>query len=93
MRAAEVCAKAAELVGGDREAQHGPKLSNFTRIAALWQGWLNARQNGPLHAHDVAVMMALLKLARTQTGDFNADDYIDAAGYAGCALECSPFHT
>ena len=93
MRAAEVCSKAAELVGGDREAQHGPKLDNFTRIADLWQGWLSARRSGPLQAHDAAVMMALLKLARTQSGAFNADDYIDAAGYAGCAVECLPFRT
>jgi hypothetical protein len=35
--------------------------------------------------HDVAIMMALLKLARTQTGTYNRDDYVDAAGYVALA--------
>jgi hypothetical protein len=35
--------------------------------------------------HDVAIMMALLKIARTQTGVYNRDDYVDAAGYIALA--------
>ena len=31
--------------------------------------------------------MNLLKIARTQAGKFNLDDYIDAAGYAAIAGE------
>ena len=31
--------------------------------------------------------MTLLKLARTQAGKFNLDDYIDACGYAAIAGE------
>lgn len=89
MRAAEVCSKAAELVGGDRDAQHGAKLDNFTKIAALWNAWTEIRSGVPagFTAHDVGVMMALMKIARTQSGGFNIDDYIDACGYAGCAAQ------
>jgi Domain of unknown function (DUF6378) len=37
--------------------------------------------------HDVALMMMLLKVARTAGGTFNLDNYIDAAGYAGIPAE------
>jgi hypothetical protein len=84
-----VCTRAAELVGGDRDRQHGKKRKNFENIAMLWNAWLAIRRDvtAPLDAHDVAQMMSLMKKARTQTGAFNADDYFDDAGYAGCAGE------
>jgi hypothetical protein len=66
MRAVEIAQKAANLVGGDRDRQHGQK---------------------PLDAHDVGVMMVCMKLARTQSGAVNPDDYVDACGYAACAGE------
>ena len=36
---------------------------------------------------DVANMMALLKIARTQAGQHNPDDYVDACGYSAIAGE------
>lgn len=85
--------KARQLTGGERAAQHGDKTINHENIAALWSAWLSQRAaaNGgvglPLSAHDVAVMMVLLKVARTLSGNFNLDDYVDMAGYAGVAAE------
>jgi hypothetical protein len=88
VKAHEIAAKASDLVGGDRDGQHGRKLDNFKRIAAAWDAWINRiRKPGPIDAHDVGAMMALLKMARTQSGSLNMDDYIDAAGYAACAGE------
>jgi len=88
MRAADIASKAAELVGGDRDRQHGAKEDNFARIATVWNAWLAIRKvEGPLDAHDVGCMMAMMKLARTQSGAVNVDDYVDAAGYAACAGE------
>lgn len=88
MKAAEIAAKAADLVGGDRDRQHGAKEDNFKRIAALWNAWISIRRGfTDLTAHDVGVMMALLKIARTQSGAHNEDDYVDAAGYISCAGE------
>lgn len=81
---------AAEIVGGERAAQHGPKLDNHNKIAAVWNGILQASGKAgvtPLNAHDVANMMEGLKIARRYTGDFNRDDYVDGAGYAACAYE------
>lgn len=89
MNAADICAKASELVGGDRAATHGDKLTNHDNIAALWFAYLhNAFMPGfMLTALDVANMMELLKIARRMAGAHNIDDYVDGAGYAACAGE------
>lgn len=87
--AGEIAKAAAELISGDRANQHGDKIRNHDNIAQLWQAYLDIRRDrtAPLSAADVAHMMALLKIARTQLGSFNLDDYVDLAGYAGCAGE------
>ena len=36
---------------------------------------------------DVANLMAILKVARSQAGEHNVDDYIDACGYMAIAGE------
>lgn len=88
-RAVDIAGRAASLVGGDRDRQHGAKHDNFRRIAGVWNAWLAIRKEpaAPLDAHDVGCMMALMKLARTQSGALNVDDYVDACGYAACAGE------
>lgn len=83
MKASEMLNRAAELVSGDREATHGPKLENHKNIASLWSAYLGVGI-GP---KQVALMMALLKVARTKLGNENIDDYIDLGGYAGVAGE------
>jgi hypothetical protein len=87
--AAAICRRAAELVGGDRQRTHGDKVANHANIAALWTAFLRRklRDGATITALDVALMMVLLKVARTLTGNPNPDDYIDAAGYAGVAGE------
>lgn len=83
MKAPEILMKAVDLVGGDRAKQHGDKVENHHNIADLWGAYLGRT----LSAHDVALMMCLLKIARTKTGAYNDDDYVDLAGYAGVAGE------
>lgn len=91
--AADILQEAARIVGGDREKTHGDKARNFAAIAAVWNGVLEARRiNGRpdmLDGHDVATLMEAMKIARRYSGAFNADDYVDGAGYAGCAFECA----
>jgi hypothetical protein len=84
-----VLERATALVTGDRAAQHGDMRQTHQTIADLWNTYLGPRMGGELMPHDVAVMMVLLKVARTMAGRFNPDDYIDMAGYAAIALECS----
>lgn len=89
MKAAEIATKAAALVGGDRAQQNGDKRQNFGNIANLWNAYLATRRdpNLPLDATDIGHMMVLMKIARTQTGKLNADDWLDMAGYSACAGE------
>jgi hypothetical protein len=87
--ATDIANSAANLVGGDRDRQHGAKADNFDRIAVMWNAWLDIRTDpsARLTGHDVGMMMSVMKLARTQSGAHNVDDYIDACGYAACAGE------
>lgn len=92
MEAVEILNTAASLVGGDRAKTHGDKLINHTKIANLWNTYLVNKSGVAINidATDVAQMMILLKIARTQSGGtHNPDNYVDAAGYAGVAGECA----
>lgn len=91
MRSADILKRASELVGGDRQKTHGDKLQNHQNIARLWSAYLANRSNpaAEISALDVALMMALLKISRTQLGDQNLDDYIDGSGYMAIAGEIS----
>ncbi len=84
-----ICLSAANLVAGSRAKAHGDALINHKHIASLWNAYLNERitPGRKITARDAALMMALLKIARTKSGGLNLDDYIDLAGYAGCAGE------
>lgn len=76
--------KAAHMIVCEgREADYGSPEQNFTLIARLWSAYLGYAI-GPT---DVAVMMALLKIARIRNGKFKEDNFIDLAGYAACAAE------
>jgi hypothetical protein len=90
-KASDFLRLAAQLVSGDREKTHGKKITNFGAIADMWNGYLAARKKwgkaDDLDAHDVAMMMAAMKMARTLGGSFNADDFVDGAGYFGCGGE------
>jgi len=78
-----ILAEAERCVCTDREQQYGTPENNFARIANLW----NAYKPCGFTAHDVGVMLALLKIGRIASGQIKADNYIDLAGYAACAGE------
>lgn len=89
MKAHEIASSASNLVSGERQNQHGDKKENMSKIAVLFNAWLAIRTDpaAPLDAHDVAQMMSLMKKARTQSGSFNLDDYVDDVGYTAIAGE------
>tara|TARA_X000000950_G_scaffold214758_1_gene258375 strand:+ start:1429 stop:1692 length:264 start_codon:yes stop_codon:yes gene_type:complete len=74
---------ASQLVNEDRNKQHGDITENHINIAKLWSAYKGVE----FTAHEVAIMMTLLKIARTKQGSVNPDDYIDASGYIGIAGE------
>lgn len=75
------CARIA--VTGEREQQYGKPEDNFAIIAKLW----SAYKGDSFTPVDVAMMMALLKIARIKTGVGTVDSFVDLAGYAACAGE------
>ena len=83
MKRKEILDTAAQCVTTDREEQYGSPEDNFALIGAYWTIY-TGRQ---ITAHDVGVMMSLLKIARIQSGQAKADNYVDLAGYAACAGE------
>ena len=88
MKAQQHLDEAAGLIGGDRARQHGDVRLLHDHVAGLWTAYLQPRRgrlDQSLDARDVLAMMALLKLARSQHGAFNRDDWVDALGYVALA--------
>ena len=83
MKRADILAKAKQCVCGEREGQYGSPENNFKRIASLWSAYMDHDYT----ATDVAMMMALLKIARIKTGTATEDSFVDLAGYAACGGE------
>jgi len=81
--------EAGELIYGDRNAQYGDPNQDFKRTADMWTGLLQfkIKEGEKIRPQDVAWMMMLLKASRAQHAD-KRDNYVDAAGYAGCGWRC-----
>jgi len=79
----EFLSEAIRLSGTDRQKDYGDKVDNHNNIARLWSAYLDI----DIKAHDVAIMMALLKMARTKLGAVSKDTYIDMAAYSAIAGE------
>lgn len=85
MNRAEILRAAEKCVNGDRQQDYGTPESNFACVANLWNACLGLEAK--IDAKDVACMLALLKIARTSTGNGKTDNWIDLAGYAACGGE------
>mgnify|MGYP003135142515 CR=1 FL=1 len=83
MKSNQVLNRASVLVQGQREKDYGDKKENHNNIAKLWSAYLDV----PITAHDVALMMVLLKMARTKLGQVSEDTYIDMSAYGAIAGE------
>ena len=67
MNRAEILDTAKQCVCTDRQSQYGTPEDSFNTIGRLWEDYLSAKgQRVDLKPHDVAAMMALLKIARNQ---------------------------
>ena len=82
MNREEILEQAKICVCGHRQTDYGSPEDNFLNIAKLWSAYKDIK----FTSKDVAVMMALLKVARIKAGN-TSDSYIDLAGYAACAGE------
>ena len=78
----ETLDKAKAVVTKDRNDQYGDPENVFGAIAYFWSAYLDRN----ITPKDVAVMMILLKCARTKH-KVSDDTWIDIAGYAACGAE------
>lgn len=74
---------AKKIVTGEREKQYGSPENNFAVIAEFWTTYIGH----PISSEDVAIMMALLKIARIRSGNYKADSFVDGVGYLSLAAE------
>ena len=87
MKREEILQDAISATCTDRNLQYGAPENSFTAIAVMWTSYMNAKgYDITLYAHDVAMMLALFKVARIITSETpKPDTYTDAAGYIACA--------
>ena len=77
---------AAGCVLKDRQNEYGKPEDCFGMISIMWSAYLGGVC---ISAHDVAAMMALLKIARFRHNPSHEDNAVDCAGYAACMVECA----
>ena len=88
----QVLREAITLIVGDRNIDYGDPYEDFSLTADLWHSYLTrtAEKRGSLviEPHDVAIMMALLKISRLSWTPTKKDHWVDIAGYIGCGWDC-----
>lgn len=84
MERADILDAAKKCVCGEREQDYGSPEDNFRRIAMFWNSYIGDYIFSEV---DVAMMMALLKIARIKSGTGTEDSFVDLAGYAACGGE------
>lgn len=83
MKRDEILDAAKFATSGQRDQDKGNMESSFEQISKLWTAYKDIE----FSPKDVAIMMALLKIARIQTRHDTRDSFIDACGYMACAGE------
>lgn len=83
MNRTEILNEASRLIEGERDETYGTPLTNHKRIALLWQVVLGTE----ISPAEVAICMALVKVARLVETPNHQDSFIDAAAYMAIAGE------
>lgn len=89
MNRAEYLHKTEQTICRDRQDIHGAPENTHALIADYWSVYLSEEIGRPMaiDAADVAVMMALFKVARLQVNPAHNDNVVDALGYLAIAGE------
>ena len=78
-----VLREAEKCVCGQREHDYGAPEDSFSRIAEFWVAYKGVE----FRPVDVAIMMALLKIARISENPQHMDSWVDGCGYFCCGGE------
>ncbi|MBS6562959.1 MAG: hypothetical protein KH328_06370 [Staphylococcus sp.] len=84
--------EAERIVSQDRNKEYGGPENSFSLIAKLWEPVIRSRcvADGTEVKVDevtVALLMALLKIARASSNQNHIDSWIDCCGYMACGGE------
>ncbi len=82
MKSRDLLKETIKVITGPRAKDYGDKYINHVNISELWSSYLGHK----ISPHDVAICMALVKIARLKHRR-TKDCYIDIAGYAAIAAE------
>lgn len=88
MTGSEILEEANKQITGHRVQDYNVPERNFELISAYWTLYKGVE----FSAHDVAMMMALLKVARIQNGGGSGDSYVDLCGYGCLAGELNVYN-
>ena len=82
--------EASRIINGERQTEYGSAENNFALIAKLWNIYCSSKEvyrKREINAHDVAMMMGLMKIARIMSGTQKHDSYVDCLGYFAFAAD------
>jgi hypothetical protein len=79
----DILQEASRLTHGDRNKNYGDPFTNHQRIAALWSVYLEVE----ITPDQVAICLALIKIARLIETPDHLDSFIDGAAYFSIAGE------
>lgn len=86
---AGVLDEARQLITGERNCTYGPPHADFQRTADAANAYGYRGPGGRLlAAHDVAILVSLVKISRLMWTPEKRDSWVDLAGYAACGWEC-----
>jgi hypothetical protein len=83
MKRSEILRVVEGIICNDRQDTHGNPENTFALIATYWETYLRMH----ISDHDVAVLMALFKIARLQVNPQHQDNILDGIGYLAIAGE------
>lgn len=69
--------KADSCINGERQDQYGNPECSFSLIAMYWSAYIGVTLKAP----DIAILMALFKIARMSGQKWHPDNAVDACGY------------
>lgn len=83
----KVLDEAKAIINGPRQDMYGNPEDSFEAIADFWAVYQNHSRGNHSPAHDAAMQMALMKVARICTGTGGRDSYVDLCGYVALAAD------
>ena len=87
---ATILQEALDLITTDRNVTYGDpaiQMNCAAQMSTIYLANTLGKNGGNITAHDLCVIVALMKISRIACGAYKRDNYVDAAGYLAIAGE------